>query len=77
MLLASKFEAERAPANQSTPVFMAHGTSDQVVSPALGDETRHVLTAANYAVEWHSYPMPHAVCPEEVAHIAAWLRKVL
>ena len=37
----------------------------------------HLLAAANYAVEWHSYPMPHSVCPEEVAHIATWLRKVL
>ncbi len=77
MLLASKFEAERAPANQSTPVFLAHGVYDPVVPPALGEETRRLLAAANYAVEWHSYPMPHSVCPEEVASIAAWLRKVL
>ena len=77
MLLASTFEAERAPANQSTPIFMAHGAYDPVVPPALGDETQRLLAAANYAVEWHSYPMPHSVCPEEVAHIAAWLRKVL
>ena len=77
MLLASTFEAERAPANRSTPIFMAHGAYDPVVPPILGDETHHLLAAANYAVEWHSYPMPHSVCPEEVAHIATWLRKVL
>jgi len=28
-------------------------------------------------VEWHAYPMPHSVCPQEVEDIAAWLRKVL
>ncbi len=56
---------------------MAHGAYDPVVPPILGDETHHLLAAANYAVEWHSYPMPHSVCPEEVAHIATWLRKVL
>ncbi len=76
MLLASTFEAERAPANQFTPIFMAHGTYDPVVPVALGDETHHQLAAANHAVEWHTYPMPHSVCPEEIAHIAAWLRKV-
>jgi phospholipase/carboxylesterase len=77
MLLASTFDAERAPANQLTPIFMAHGTDDPVVPVALGDETRHLLAAASYAVEWHNYRMTHSVCPEEIAHIAAWLRKVL
>ena len=77
LLLEPQFEAERTQANQSTPVFMAHGTFDSVVPSALGNETRHRLAAANYAVEWHSYPMPHSVCAEEVEHIAAWLRKVL
>ena len=77
MLLASTFEAERAAANQYTPIFIAHGAHDPIVPPALGDETHHRLAAANYAVEWHSYRMPHSVCPEEVAHIAAWLREVL
>jgi phospholipase/carboxylesterase len=28
-------------------------------------------------VEWHTYPMPHSVCPQEVADIAEWLRRVL
>jgi phospholipase/carboxylesterase len=77
MLLASTFEAERAPGNQFTPIFMAHGAYDPIVSAALGDETHRLLAAANYAVEWHSYQMAHNVCPEEIAHIAAWLRKVL
>jgi phospholipase/carboxylesterase len=28
-------------------------------------------------VEWHEYPMPHAVCPEEIADVGAWLGRVL
>jgi phospholipase/carboxylesterase len=77
MLLESHFAAERAPANQATPVFMGHGTQDPVVSPLLGEQTRRLLEASGYAVEWHSYVMPHSVCPQEVADIAAWLRRVL
>jgi phospholipase/carboxylesterase len=77
MLLASTFDAERAATNQFTPIFMAHGADDPIVPFALGDETRQVLAAASYTVEWHSYRMTHSVCPEEIAHIAAWLRKVL
>jgi phospholipase/carboxylesterase len=77
MLLASTFDAERTPANQFTPIFMAHGADDPIVPATLGDETHRLLAAANYAVEWHSYRMTHSVCPEEIAHIAAWLRRVL
>jgi len=43
----------------------------------LGDETRRLLEEAGYAVTWHSYPIPHSVSPEELTHIAAWLRRVL
>jgi len=76
-VLAASFVAERAAANQSVPVFLAHGTQDPVVPPALGFAACRQLQAAGYAVEWHAYSMPHSVCPEEVADIAAWLRRVL
>jgi phospholipase/carboxylesterase len=77
LLLAESFAAERQAANQSTPIFLAHGSFDAVVDPRLGDETRALLGAAAYPVEWHSYPMPHAVCAEEIAAIAAFLQRVL
>jgi phospholipase/carboxylesterase len=76
-LLAGRFAAERSPANQATPIFLAHGTQDPVVAPVLGEATCRQLEATGYAVEWHAYSMPHSVCPEEVADIAAWLRRVL
>ena len=76
-VLAGRFAAERNPANQATPIFLAHGTQDPVVLPALGEAARQQLQAAGYTVEWHAYSMPHSVCPEEVADIAAWLRRVL
>ena len=76
-LLASRFAAERLPANQSTPVFLAHGTQDPVIPLAMGEEARRQLEAAGQSVEWHAYGMPHSVCPQEVADIAAWLRRVL
>ena len=38
---------------------------------------RYALEAAAYPVEWHSYPMPHAVSAEELAAIAAFLQRVL
>jgi phospholipase/carboxylesterase len=76
-LLAGRFEAERNSANQSTPIFLAHGLQDPVVSPALGEAAWRQLQQAGYHVEWHTYSMPHSVCPQEVMDIAAWLRRVL
>lgn len=77
MLLESQLGAQKAAANQATPIFLGHGTQDPLVSPALGQESRRVLEEEGYAVEWHSYPMPHSVSPQEIADIAAWLRRVL
>ncbi|HEY1726234.1 MAG TPA: dienelactone hydrolase family protein [Steroidobacteraceae bacterium] len=77
LLLAEQLSAERSSANQTTPIFMAHGTQDTVVSPRLGEQTRGRLEAEGYAVEWHSYPMAHAVCAEELAAIAEFLHRVL
>lgn len=76
-VLANTFTAERSEANAKTPIFMAHGTADPMVDPALGSESKRLLEASGYAVEWHTYPMGHTVSAEEVAAIATWLRKTL
>lgn len=77
MLLGSTLAAERSVVNQSTPIFVAHGTRDPVVDVRLGEEARRMLEEDGYPVTWHSYPIPHSVSPEELTHLAAWLRRVL
>jgi phospholipase/carboxylesterase len=77
MLLEDLLPAERTRVNYQTPVFLAHGTQDPIVDVRRGTEARQLLEAAGYPVEWHAYPMPHSVCPQEIDDIAAWLRKVL
>jgi phospholipase/carboxylesterase len=71
--LAAALPAERSAANTRLPIFMAHGTADTVLPLALGETSRRTLEALGYAVEWHSYAMPHSVCLEEIAAIGAWL----
>jgi phospholipase/carboxylesterase len=66
----------KSPANQATPIFMAHGYQDPVVPYPLGDDSRQTLQAAGYTVEWHAYPMPHSLCEPEVTDIRAWLKRV-
>lgn len=77
LLLAGRLAAERSAANQSTPIFLAHGLQDPIIAPALGEQARSALEAAGYPVEWHTYTMPHSVCPQEIADIARWLRAVI
>jgi phospholipase/carboxylesterase len=71
--LAATLAAERHAANARIPIFMAHGTVDSVLPLALAESSRRTLESLGYAVEWHVYPMAHAVCLEEVAAIGAWL----
>jgi len=75
--LADALAAESAPANRDVPIFMAHGTHDPMIPMARALRAREVLTGLGYHVEWHEYPMPHAVCAQEIADISAWLGTVL
>jgi phospholipase/carboxylesterase len=75
--LAESFASEAAADNRKTPIFMAHGTEDTVIQPAMGARSRDVLTQAGYDVEWHDYPMAHSVCLPEISDIAAWLKRTL
>jgi phospholipase/carboxylesterase len=73
--LAKEFASERSSANLTTPIFMAHGSQDPVVPFSLGDESRRVLEGTGFRVDWRVYPMPHALCAEEVADLKAWMVK--
>ena len=75
--LAAAFDAERADASRSVPIFMAHGRSDPVIPLARATSSRDQLKAAGYSVEWHEYEMPHSVCEDEIRQIAAFLGRVL
>jgi len=64
-------------ANRDVPIFMAHGTMDDVVRLEWGEASRRALVAQGYDMEWHTYPMPHSVVWEEIAAITAFLVRVL
>jgi phospholipase/carboxylesterase len=75
--LAGTLATEASAANRDLPIFMAHGRFDDIIPLERAERSRDALSALGYAPEWHEYPMPHSVCPEEIAHIAAWLARVL
>jgi phospholipase/carboxylesterase len=75
--LEESLDAEAASANRATPILMAHGTEDPVVPLQLAERSRAALQRRGYDVEWHTWPMPHAVCAEEIEAISAFLGRVL
>jgi phospholipase/carboxylesterase len=75
--LGAKLEKERTAPNGDLPIFMAHGQYDNMIGIDRAMQSRDALLALGYPVEWHEYPMPHSVCPEEIADIAAFLLRIL
>jgi phospholipase/carboxylesterase len=75
--LHGRLAAEGSSANASTPIFLAHGDHDPIVDFSFGAGSRDYLSSRGYAVEWRDYPMPHAVCPQEIDDIRWWLLKRL
>lgn len=77
LLPNSKTLLERAnPANQDTPIFMAHGTQDMMVPIMLGDAAHQLLLTKGYHVNWHTYPIAHGVCPDEINDISQWIQNI-
>lgn len=70
---ADKSLAQLSSANKTLPIFMAHGTLDPVVPFLLGKVAYLHLQTAGFPIEWHTYPMPHSVCPEEIKDLRDWL----
>ena len=75
--LADSIAHERHPANQPTPIFLAHGRGDGVVPIDRAETSRNLLRELGYDIEWHDYLMQHSVCEEEIIDIGHWLKRVL
>lgn len=75
--LAATLAAERAAANADLPIFMAHGEYDDIIPLGRAEQSRRLLESLGYPLRWRAYPMPHSVCPEEIADISAFLGAIL
>ena len=66
-------EVAESTVERQLPVFMAHGSFDPMLPMQWGQASAERLKETGFAVEWHDYPMAHAVCPEEIRDIRGWL----
>jgi len=70
-------DQDRHSANTNTPIFMAHGSFDPVVALERAQASNQKLASLGYQVQWHTYPMQHSVCPDEIRDMSEFLNKVL
>jgi phospholipase/carboxylesterase len=63
--------------NESIPIFVAHGSEDDVVSLELGVRACELLTKLGHQYRWQTYPMPHSICLEEIQDLGQWMRGIL
>ncbi|WP_229007929.1 alpha/beta hydrolase [Methylophilus sp. Leaf408] len=75
--LKNSLVSEQHPANRQTPIWMAHGRADTVITLATAEASKEVLKAAGYSLEWHEYAMAHSVCEQEINDIRSFLLRVL
>jgi len=62
--------------DNSMPVFIGHGQFDPMVPLQYGRMSADKLIEAGFGVEWHDYPMAHAVCADEINDIRVWFLSV-
>jgi phospholipase/carboxylesterase len=76
LVLENTLDAERADASTGMPAFFGHGSFDNVVHPTRGRQAADRLSP-HLEVQWNRYPMDHAVCPDELTDLRAFLDRVL
>ena len=75
--LAGSLFAEITPAGRRTPVFMAHGLFDSVISPVTAQRSAQVVKELNSAFSWQPFDMDHEICPDELTALARFLQRRL
>lgn len=75
--LHKKLSSEAHIANSKTPIFMAHGIFDEIITLEMSKTSRNLLQNCQYIVNWHEYRMAHSVCAEEIVDIQTFLQQVL
>ena len=73
LCLPETLTQELSPHAISTPIFMAHGRQDDVLTFDFGTSSKETLIANGIHVNWHAYNMAHSVCPEEIVDIGNWI----
>ena len=76
-LLPHRTRSEHSTSATGVPVFIGHGTDDRVAPPSWIRPARTWLEEAGHEVDWHGYPIGHAINEQEIADLGAWIDQLL
>ncbi|AEP37116.1 alpha/beta hydrolase [Taylorella asinigenitalis] len=71
--LSESLETEAHKNNKDIPIFLAHGTRDDIVNISFAEDSKKLLESLGYKVQWHTYPMGHEVCLPEIKDIKEFI----
>ena len=64
--------------NIETPMYIASGAFDPLILPAWSKmSVEHLRSHGCRNIAYHSYPMAHSICPEEIRDLEQWISKIL
>lgn len=63
--------------NGSTPIFIAHGTADDLIPLDWAEKSHASLVKLGYDVAMLEYPMGHNICAKELLDLGFWAHRVL
>ncbi|QMU61882.1 MAG: carboxylesterase [Gammaproteobacteria bacterium] len=73
--IREQLESYAKETQRDLPIFMAHGSYDDVVPLAFATLAKELLEAQNFKINWNDYPCAHTVCAEEIQDIRNFLIK--
>ncbi len=59
------------------PVFMAHGTKDDVIPMKSAQRNKQILESADADVTWHTYNVGHKLPIQGIRDLGTWLKNLL
>jgi len=74
-----RLKEKRVDTNLNTPVFLAHGTEDDIIPVAECDNSLAAFKECGFTnVEAHKYPdMGHSLCLEELEELIAFIKRMI
>lgn len=65
------------PVQKDLPIMVCHGSHDPMVIESMGLDSVESLKTMGFDPEYHSYPMEHSVCPQEIVDMGVWISTLL
>ena len=59
------------------PIFLAHGTVDQVIPVAMARHARKLLDGPHARLTYREYPIGHGISDDGAADVREWMRGLL